>query len=434
MKTRPPVPLMAYRAATSLVGPIAAPVWLRWRVRQRKEDKDRITERYGFAGRDRPSGELVWCHGASVGETMALLPLVDALVRRGIKVLVTSGTITSAELLARRLPAGARHQFLPLDAPRFVRRFLRHWRPRLAVFAESEVWPNTVLELERADIPLALVNGRMSARSFGGWRRAPGVAKALFGRLAVCIAQSRTDAERLAELGAPIGTISGNLKFDLPPPPADPAAVEQMAALVAGRDLWLAASTHPGEEDAVFAAHKELSTRRRDLLTIVAPRHPERGREIAEAGEADGLSVVQRSTGASPADARDVYLADTLGELGLLYRLVPLVFMGGTLAPRGGQNPFEPARLGTAILHGPHTENFAEIFDALDRDGGAVPVVNAGELARAAGVLLGDGALMRDMARSAADTAASLGGALERTMQVLDPYLPPPADHREAFW
>jgi 3-deoxy-D-manno-octulosonic-acid transferase len=166
----------------------------------------------------------------------------------------------------------------------------------------------------------------------------------------------------------------------------------------------------------------------------VAPRHPDRGREIADGAQADGLRVVRRSSGGSPADAGDVYLADTLGELGLLYRLVPLVFMGGTLAPRGGQNPFEPARLGTAILHGPHTENFAEIFDALDRDGGAIPVGDPGELARAAAVLLGDGALMRDMARSAADTAASLGGALERTIQVLDPYLPPPADHREAFW
>jgi 3-deoxy-D-manno-octulosonic-acid transferase len=434
MNTRLPVPLLAYRAATWLAGPIAAPVWLRWRLRQRKEDEGRIPERYGFPGRDRPSGELIWCHGASVGETMALLPVVDAFVRRGIKVLVTSGTLSSAELLARRLPAGARHQFLPLDAPRFVRRFLRHWQPRLAIFAESEIWPNTVVELERAGIPLVLVNGRMSTRSLHGWRRAPGIAKALFSRFALCIAQSRPDAERLAELGAPVGTISGNLKFDLPPPPADPAAVEQMAALVAGRDLWLAASTHPGEEDAVFAAHKELRTRRRDLLTIVAPRHPERGREIAEAGQADGLSVVQRSAGGSPADAGDVYLADTLGELGLLYRLVPLVFMGGTLAPRGGQNPFEPARLGTAILHGPSTENFAEIFDALDRDGGAVPVGNPEELARAAAALLGDGALMRDMARSAADTAASLGGALERTMQALGPYLPPPADPREAFW
>ncbi len=434
MRQRLPVPLLAYRAATSLVGPLAAPAWLRWRLRRGKEDVDRLPERYGFAGRDRPAGELVWAHGASVGETMALLPVVGALVRRGVKVLVTSGTMSSAELLARRLPAGARHQFLPLDAPRFVRRFLQHWQPRLAIFAESEIWPNTIIELERAAIPLALVNGRISPRSAAGWRRAPGAARALFGRFSLCVAQSRPDAERLSGLGAPVAAISGNLKFDLPPPPADPAAVEHMAALVAGREIWMAASTHPGEETAIFAAHAAIAARRRNLLTIVAPRHPERGREIADAARGAGLDVVLRSEGGTPDGARDIYLADTLGELGLFYRLAPLVFMGGTLTPRGGQNPYEPARLGTAILHGPHTENFAEIFAALDANGGAVAVQRPEELGQAAASLLGDGALMRDMARAAADTAASLGGALERTMQALGPYLPPPADQREAFW
>lgn len=434
MSQRLPAPLLAYRAATSLIGPLAAPAWLKWRLKRGKEDEDRLPERYGVAARERPDGELVWAHGASVGETMALLPVVGALVRRGVKVLVTSGTITSAELLARRLPAGARHQFLPLDAPRFVRRFLAHWQPRLAIFAESEIWPNTIIELERASIPLVLVNGRISPRSFEGWRKVSGVAQALFGRFALCVAQSRPDAERLVGLGAPVGAISGNLKFDLPPPPADPAAVEHMAGLVAGREIWMAASTHPGEEEAIFAAHAEIAARRRNLLTILAPRHPERGREIADSARAMGLDLVRRSEGGSPEAARDIYLADTLGELGLFYRLAPLVFMGGTLAPRGGQNPFEPARLGTAILHGPHTENFAEIFDALDASGGAVAVERAEELGQAAGALLGDGALMRDMARAAADSAASLGGALERTMQALGPYLPPPANPREAFW
>jgi 3-deoxy-D-manno-octulosonic-acid transferase len=365
---------------------------------------------------------------------MALLPVIDTLVRRGVKVLVTSGTLTSADLLARRLPAGARHQFLPLDTPRFVRRFLEHWRPRLAIFAESEIWPNTILELDRAEIPLVLVNGRLSPGSLRGWRKAPGVARALFGRFALCVAQSRTDAERLAELGASIGGISGNLKFDLPPPPADPAAVEHLAALVAGREIWMAASTHPGEEELIFAAHAALKERRHNLLTIVAPRHPERGGPIAVAAEAAGLDAVRRSRGGSPDGARDIYIADTLGELGLFYRLAPLVFMGGTLVPRGGQNPFEPARLGAAILHGPHTGNFTEIFEALDESGGAIAVRDGIELGRAAGALLSDGALLRDMARAAAEVTGSLGGALERTMEALGPYLPAPADPREAFW
>ncbi|NNM72963.1 3-deoxy-D-manno-octulosonic acid transferase [Enterovirga aerilata] len=434
MIQRLPAPLLAYRAATALLGPAAAPAWLKARVRQGKEDEARLSERYGIPGRERPGGEIVWAHGASIGETMALLPVVGALVRRGVKVLVTSGTVTSAELLARRLPPGARHQFLPLDVPRYLRRFLAHWRPRLAIFAESEIWPNTVLELDRAGIPLALVNGRISARSFAGWLRAPRVARALFGRLTVCVAQSRADAERLAELGATIATISGNLKFDLPPPPADPAAVEHLAALSAGREIWMAASTHPGEEEAVFATHAAVAARRRNLLTILAPRHPERGSEIAGAARNAGLGAARRSLGSGPDEAADIYLVDTLGELGLFYRLAPLVFVGGTLAARGGQNPFEPARLGTAILHGPHTENFSEIFAALDQGGGAIGIEDAAGLGRAVATLLADGALTRDMARAAADTAASLGGALERTMQALGPYLPPPADPREAFW
>ncbi|MGA0596602.1 3-deoxy-D-manno-octulosonic acid transferase [Enterovirga sp. CN4-39] len=434
MSQRLPIPLLAYRVATSCLAPAAAPAWLRRRVRDGKEDEGRLGERYGFAGRERPPGELVWAHGASVGETMALLPVIDALVRRGVKVLVTSGTLTSAGLLARRLPPGARHQFLPLDVPRYLARFLRHWRPRLAIFAESEVWPNTIIELERAGIPLVLVNGRMSVGSFEGWRKAPKIARALFGRFALCVAQSRADAERLSTLGASVATISGNLKFDLPPPPADPAAVEHFASMTAGREIWMAASTHPGEDAAIFEAHQAIAARRRNLLTILAPRHPERGPAVAQAAAEAGLGVAQRSLGTEPDQATDLYLVDTLGELGLFYRVAPVVFMGGTLVPRGGQNPFEPARLGTAILHGQHTENFAEIFDALDRNNGAVCVPDAGSLAAAAAALLGNGALMRDMARAAADTAASLGGALERTMQALEPYLPAPADAREAFW
>jgi 3-deoxy-D-manno-octulosonic-acid transferase len=434
MTARLPAPLLAYRAATSLLAPLAAPAWLKRRIRQGKEDEDRLPERQGFAGRERPRGELVWTHGASVGETMALLPVVDALVRRGVKVLVTSGTVTSAELLARRLPAGARHQFLPLDVPRFVRRFLQHWQPRLAIFAESEIWPNTILELERAEIPLVLVNGRISPGSFRGWQKAPAVARALFGRFALCVAQSRPDAERLAALGAPVGAISGNLKFDLPPLPADPAVVEHLAGLVAGREIWMAASTHPGEDDAIFAAHAAIKERRRNLLTILAPRHPARGRQIAEAAGAAGLHAVRRAENGSPEMAGDIYIADTLGELGLFYRLAPLVFMGGTLVPKGGQNPFEPARLGTALLHGPHTQNFAEIFDALDENGAAVALEGAEDLGRAATALLADGALLRDMARAAAETTASLGGALDRTMEAVEPFLPQPADPREAFW
>ncbi|WP_299567308.1 glycosyltransferase N-terminal domain-containing protein, partial [Enterovirga sp.] len=218
-----------------------APALLHWRARKGKEDIDRLGERRAWPGRDRPAGDLVWAHGASIGETLTLLPLVERLIGRGLKVLVTSGTRTSAEILARRLPPGARHQYLPLDVPHLARRFIRHWQPQLALFAESEIWPNLILELDRHHIPLVLVNGRISARSFAGWsRRAPRVAEALFGRFALCIAQSAADAERLRALGAPRVALGGNLKFDIPPLPADPAAVEHLQACLAGRPIWMA--------------------------------------------------------------------------------------------------------------------------------------------------------------------------------------------------
>lgn len=428
-----PVPLLAYRAATTAVSPLA-PLLLRLRTDRGKEDPDRVRERLAVPGLDRPAGDLAWAHGASIGETQALLPLVEALVARGLKVLVTSGTRTSAAILARRLPPGARHQFLPLDVPRMIARFLDHWRPSLVLFAESEIWPNIVLDLDRRGIPLVLVNGRMSPRSFAGWQRAPRVARFLFGRFACCVAQSRPDAERLAALGAPVAGIAGNLKFDIAPLPADPAVVEALSGRLAGRPLWMAASTHPGEEEAVVAAHGALRTARPGLLTIVAPRHPERGPDVAHYAVSAGLGVARRSQGASPEAARDVYVVDTVGELGLFYRLAPLVFMGGSLVPHGGQNPIEPARLGAALLHGPHVGNFEDVYRALDGAGGALPVADADALAAAVADLLGKAGRLREIARLGLQTVEGLGGALGRTLAAIVPFLPPARDAREALW
>ncbi|WP_375458755.1 3-deoxy-D-manno-octulosonic acid transferase [uncultured Enterovirga sp.] len=433
MTRRLPAPLLAYRAATILLSPLA-PALLRWRAGKGKEDPDRLGERRARPGRARPPGNLVWAHGASIGETQALLPVVEALVGRGLKVLVTSGTRTSAEILARRLPPGARHQYLPLDVPHLVARFLAHWQPCLAVFAESEIWPNTILELDRRHVPLVLVNGRVSVRSFDGWRRAPSVAASLFGRFALCMAQSRADAERLSALGAPHTEVAGNLKFDIAPLPADPGAVESLAGLLAGRPIWMAASTHPGEEEAVIWAHLQMRQRRPNLLTLLAPRHPARGDEIADYAASAGLSVTRRSEGGRPDEAGDLHIVDTVGDLGLFYRLAPLVFMGGSLVPHGGQNPIEPARLGAAILHGPHVANFSDVYAALDRSGGALAVADDDALAAAAEDLLRQPGLVRDMARTAAATVGGLGGALARTLAAIEPFLPPPRDPREALW
>lgn len=421
--TPPPSRLLStYRIAAGVLEPAAA-MLLAWRRRKGKEDRTRLGERRGSPSRPRPEGHLVWVHGASLGETISILPLVERLTRQGVSVLVTSGTRTSADLIARRLPPGAQHQFMPLDVPRYVRRFLDHWRPGLALFAESEIWPNVVMELERRRVPLLLVNGRMSERSFRRWSRLEGTARALLSRFSLCIAQSPADGERLKRLGAPRVVVAGNLKFDAPPPPADPRVVASLSGLTAGRPVWVAASTHPGEEEVVAGVHRALAAHVPNLLTIVAPRHPQRGAEVAAIVQGAGLSASRRSTGLQPDRATDVYVADTVGELGLFYRLSPLVFMGGSLVPHGGQNPIEPAKLGAAILHGPHVHNFSDVYAAIDRAGGALPVADGQALTAALADLLADTALTRDMARAGAETVESLGGALERTLQSIQPFV-----------
>ncbi|HEX2727010.1 MAG TPA: 3-deoxy-D-manno-octulosonic acid transferase [Beijerinckiaceae bacterium] len=422
MSAHSPFLLKLYRGGLVALEPAAAGLLL-WRQRKGKEDRERLQERRGWATHGRPAGQLAWLHGASIGETLSLMPVVEQLMLRGIEVLVTSGTRTSAEVLARRLPPGAMHQFVPLDVPRYVQRFLDHWQPDLVLFAESEVWPNIIMELERRRIPLVLVNGRLSERSYQRWSRLPHVARALFQRFALCIAQSADDAERLARLGASRVSVAGNLKFDSPPPPADPRVLARLSGLVAGRPLWLAASTHPGEEEMIVDVHRGLMDRFPDLLTIIAPRHPHRGTEAAEIASGAQLTVARRAGQENPSRDIDVYLADTVGELGLFYRLAPLVFMGGSLVPHGGQNPIEPVKLGSAILHGPHVHNFTDVYRALDRAGGALPIPNAPTLVRALTELLADPRLAREMSRAAGETVDNLGGGVARTMQSIEPFI-----------
>lgn len=416
-----PLALGTYRILSGLARPAFAAL-LRRRAMAGKEDRTRLGERRGESTVPRPSGPLVWIHGASVGETISLLPLVQRLAADRIAVLVTSGTVTSARLMARRLPPGALHQFVPLDCPTYVRRFLDHWRPDLAIFAESELWPNLIVSADERGIPLVLVNARMSPRSFSRWSRFAPVARAVLSRFDLCLAQTEADAGRLTALGAPRVAVTGNLKYDVPPPPADPLKLATLEGLVGGRPIWMAASTHPGEERIVMDMHARLAPRYPHLLTIIAPRHPHRGAEIEEIARASGFHTARRSRGLQPDRSTDVYIADTMGELGLFYRLVPLAFMGGTLVPHGGQNPIEPAKLGAAVLHGPHVHNFVEVFSALDSAGGAVPVT-ADDFFAVLDELLGDPSGLRWMARAAAGAVAELGGAVDRTMDELAPFV-----------
>ena len=419
MLTRPYV--AAYRLAATALGPIA-PALLQWRRRQGKEDPRRLRERLAMPGLPRPEGQLAWLHGASVGEGLALLPLVERLTARGFNVLMTTGTVASAAVLATRLPAGAFHQYVPLDVPKFVERFLAHWRPDIVLFAESELWPNMIAAVDESGVPLVLVNARLSERSFRRWQKAPGFIHEMLDRFDICLAQTQGDAARLMQLGAARVLVAGNLKYDVPPPPADGAAVAQLSGQIGARPVWVAASTHDGEEEIVFAVHRALAERFPTLLTILAPRHAPRGDAIAALGRARGLNLAQRSKGEALDRDTQIYLADTMGEIGLFYRLTSVVYVGKSLAGGGGQNPIEPAKLGAAILHGPQVQNFEEVYEALDASGGARIVADADALTRELRALLSTPSDLRKMARAAADAVDALGGAAQRVESALEPY------------
>ncbi len=423
MHDRVPLALRFYRLASHAAAPAVASRLLAWRLERGKENPQRLAERYGQASLARPAGALIWLHSASVGEMLAVIPLIERLRAKNFAVLVTSGTVTSAALAEQRLPAGVIHQFIPLDAPRFVGRFLDHWRPDLVLFVESDLWPNLILACADRNIPMILVNGRVSERSFSRWRKLPKVIAALLERFDLCLAQSSVDAERYGQLGAPRVRCVGNLKLDVPAPPVDEAALRKLNAAIGARVVIAAASTHPGEEEAIVAAHQRLQAKCPSLLTLIAPRHPERGTGIAEAAKQAGLSAVLRSRGELPTADVNVFVADTLGELGLIYRLAPVVFMGGSLASHGGQNPVEAIRLGAAVVHGPHTWNFAEIYDALDAAQGAAQVVDDKALTISFANWLTNPAARKSATEAAAVTVAKLGGALERTLTALEPYL-----------
>lgn len=414
--------LRTYRLLASMAAPFA-PLLLSRRLKRGKENPARLGERSGNSNIVRPDGSLVWLHAASVGELVAALPLIERIAARDVNVLVTTGTVTSSELADQRLPPGVVHQFVPLDAPRFIRRFLDRWQPDLALFVESDLWPNMMIETSRRDVPMILINGRLSENSFKRWRYLPRTIGNLLQRFDLCLAGTPADASRLSELGAPRVLTSGNLKLDVPPPPADSDRLRDLSDAIAGRAIIAATSTHPGEDALMIEAHNRLRGNFPGLLTLIAPRHANRGPDVAALAQAAGLTAALRSRGELPKRATDIYVADTMGELGLIYRLAPVVFVGGSLVRHGGQNPIEPAKLGAAILHGPHVWNFAEIYTALDGARGAEAVLDEDRLTAAFAALLNDPKACARSAAAARTTVDALGGALERTLQSLDPYL-----------
>ena len=418
------ITLGTYRKVGSALYPFMGP-FLALRARKGKEDRTRRYERYGYPSTDRPQGPLVWFHAASVGESMAILALIERVQSLGIHTIMTTGTVTSAEVVRSRLPDATYHQYVPLDLKPAVSRFLDHWQPDLAVFTESEIWPTSIQEMKRRNIPQVLVNARMSDRSFRRWRGASKLAETLFDNFSHVAAQSNTDAERFRKLGARPVSMSGNLKVDTKSLPVDNIELKNLRGLIANRPVWVAASTHKGEEEILLDIHLRLIKEFPALLTIIVPRHPDRGGEIEQLVASAGLMSARRTRKQNIRSVTNVYIGDTIGEMGLYLRLSPITFMGRSLSVYGGHNPLEPAAIGTAILSGQHVSNFRDTYRNLLKKGG-VRLVKDGDMLLANLAFLLKNPAERDKMISAAEaTVSEMRGALDRTIEILDSYVFP---------
>lgn len=353
---------------------------MRFRLSQGKEDPQRWREKLGRPSQPRPAGPVIWCHAVGLGEVLALRGLIQLLARRqpDASFLITSTARSSARVLASNLPPRSVHQFLPLDVPLYLNRFLDYWRPSLSIWVEQELWPGAVSAAAGRSVPLALVNARLSSAGHRRRQRLRGLYGLLLRRFALTSAQDCPTAERLRDLGANVVRVDGSLKPIAPPLQADLQELQRLQALLAGRRLWVAASTHPGDEVEVISAQQQLP----GWLLILVPRDPGRATAIAAALNRAGLPAVRRSRGEVPGPQHVVWLADSYGELGLWYRLAPVAFVGGGFDQIGGHNPWEPVALGAAVLHGADVANFAEDYATLDA-ADAARLVAPATLARA---------------------------------------------------
>jgi len=403
-----------YRSITSIASPLM-PLILTQRLKNGKENRLRINERLGIASQPRPQGKLIWIHGASVGEANSVLPLIDAIIATfpDISILLTTVTVTSAELMAKRLPSSVIHQFIPIDTPEAVEKFIAHWQPNIALFVDSELWANLIFTTRKTGCVMGLVNARMSERSFKRWHLAKSFIKDQLACFDFCFAQSKLDAQRLQALG--IGKINGvaNLKYDALPLEFSPNELDILQKQIGNRKIWLAASTHSGEEEMIADVHIDLKKQFQDLLTIIVPRHAKRGEEIAGC-LADELNIAMRSRSQNISDKIDIYIADTMGELGLFYNLSQIVFIGGSLVKHGGQNPLEAARLNCAIITGKYHRNFANLIEDMQTDSAIEVVDNLEDLKDRVGELLSSPEKISQMQSAAKQHLKKHGGAIEQ--------------------
>ena len=402
-----------------------------------KEHAERLPERTGIPGFDRPDGFLIWLHAASVGEAQSTLILIQTMHGRfpDAHMLVTTGTVASAALMADRLPDYAIHQFYPLDHPAWVSRFLDHWRPDAALWLESEIWPSMLMEIQRRAIPAALVNGRLSDRSCRRWARAGDSFARILAAFGVILAQTEQDAANFRRLGARHVRVAENLKYGSALLPVDPEAQSAYRHAVGARPAWLYASSHAGEEALACRVHRALRPRFPDLLTVIVPRHASRMPDVAAEAQNHGLRAAIRSQGALPAPSDDLYIADTIGELGLFYRECPVALIGRSFSDDGGggHNPFEAAQLGSVVLYGPQVQNLQAIYDDMTAEGAAFRCATEDALTQQLEQLLAQPALLAERQRRGFAFVENRRESLQSTLDQLNPMLDSAwASHRRA--
>ncbi|MCW2481924.1 lipid IV(A) 3-deoxy-D-manno-octulosonic acid transferase [Candidatus Symbiopectobacterium sp. NZEC135] len=409
-------------------------IWLRLWLRGRKAPayRRRWSERYGFCvEKVKPNGIML--HSVSVGETLAAIPLVRALRHRypSLPITVTTMTPTGSERVRSAFGNDVYHVYLPYDLPCALKRFFDQVNPKLVIIMETELWPNLITELHRRDIPLVIANARLSERSAAGYKKIGSLTRRILRRTTLIAAQNQEDGERFIDLGLPRShlAVTGSLKFDISVTPELAArAIALRRQWASRRPVWIATSTHEGEEAIILAAHRELLNRFPDLLLILVPRHPERFPTTQALTQSLGFSYTLRSSGEVPAADTQVVIGDTMGELMMLYGIADIAFVGGSLVERGGHNPLEPAAHAIPVLMGPHTFNFKDICLKLSEAGGLITVKDTDSIVKEVNSLLTDEDYRLYYGRHAVEVLHQNQGALQRLLTLLEPYLPPRAN------
>lgn len=415
-----------YKIFTTLASPLIK-AYLYYRKFKGKEDKFRFNERFGKATIPRPEGDVIWFHGASVGEAISMLTMIDK-VREAYpdkKLLVTTGTVTSADIMAKRLPKDVIHQYVPVDLLSSVRRFLDYWKPSAAFFFEAEFWPNLVMEARNRGVKMVLINGRVSDVAFKKWEPHTDLSCQMLEEFELCLGQTSEDERRLKIMGAKNTMYLGNIKFAGAPLKFDEEERKSMAAKIGNRPSWVIASTHTTEEEVVADFHREIAKKYPNLLTILAPRHPNRGDEVRRIIEDAGLRLAQRSKGEPLTEDTQVYIADTMGEMGLFFNLSKIVLMGFSLTPKanGGHNALEPAMSKAAVLNGPYYENFKDMFDRMIVANAVVVVRDIKEMPATIIDLLDNPDKLSELANRGYDFAMSESAVLDRVMEQVKRYI-----------